>query len=153
MKEKAPSPPLPALPPHTKIAIVRSSWHEELTRSMEEGAKRILSEAGVHDVMTLIVPGAFEIPLACQKVIRENRMAGVVALGVIIQGQTHHAGEIARACTDGIMHVMLETGIPIAHGVLFTDSLAHAEARALGISNKGSDVATTLLRMVAFKRA
>jgi len=49
--------------------------------------------------------------------------------------------------------VMLETGIPIAHGVLFTDSLAHAEARALGISNKGSDVATTLLRMVAFKRA
>lgn len=119
---------------------------------MEEGAKHVLAEAGVTDITTLVVPGAFEIPLACQKVIREKNIAGVVALGVIIQGETHHAGEIARACTDGIMQVMLETGIPIAHGVLFTDSLAHAEARTLGASNKGSDVAATLLRMVALKR-
>lgn len=144
---------LPSLPQGTHIAIVRSSWHENLTQSMEEGAKRILAEAGVHDVTTIIVPGAFEIPLTCQTVIREKNVAGVVALGVIIQGETHHAGEIARACTDGIMHVMLATGIPIAHGVLFTDSLAHAEARALGTANKGSDVAATLLRMVALKRA
>ncbi len=144
---------LPAIPPHTKIAIVRSSWHENLTQSMEEGAKRVLAEAGLTDIITLVIPGAFEIPLACQKVIKEKNVMGVIALGAIIQGETHHAAEIARACTDGIMQVMLETGTPIAHGVLFTDSLAHAEARALGALNKGSDVAATLLRMVAFERA
>lgn len=153
MKSKTPSSPLPSLAPNTRIAIVRSSWHENLTQSMEEGAKRILAEAGVTDIITLVVPGAFEIPLACQRAIKEKRVAGVIALGAIIQGETHHAGEIARACTDGIMQVMLETGVPIAHGVLFTNSLAHAEARALGTANKGSDMAATLLKMVAFKRA
>lgn len=142
----------PSLPKGTRIAIVRSSWHENLTQSMEESAKRVLADAGVKNILTFTVPGAFEIPLVCKNIIREKRVAGIVALGVIIQGETHHAAEIARACTDGIMHVMLQTGVPIAHGVLFTDSMKQAEDRTMGTPNKGSDVATTLLRMVALRK-
>ena len=116
---------------------------------MEEGARRVLKEAGVKDIVTIAVPGAFEIPLACQRVIEEEKVHGVIALGVIIQGETHHGEEIARACTDGLMQVMLETSVPIVHGVLFTDSLKLAEERALGTVNKGSEVATALLHMIA----
>lgn len=148
MKDEIPSSALPTLPSNTRLAIVRSAWHDTLTQSMEEDAKRILNEAGVTDIITLVIPGAFEIPLACQKIIRERNVAGVIALGVIVQGETHHAGEIARACTDGLMQVMLETGVPIAHGVLFTDTLKAAEERALGRENKGTEVAATLVRML-----
>ena len=71
-------------------------------------------------------------------------MDGIIALGIIIQGETHHATEIARACTDGLMQVQVQTGVPIAHEVLFVHSRAQAEKRLC----KGAEAAETLLKMI-----
>lgn len=140
-----------AAPPGTRIAIVRSSYYDELIQEMEAAARHILSQARVETIVSVIVPGAFEIPLACKKVIKEKKVTGVIALGVIVQGETHHAAEIARACTDGIMQVQLESSIPIIHEVLFVDSLEQARERVTGETNKGAEAATTLLRMISLE--
>jgi 6,7-dimethyl-8-ribityllumazine synthase len=145
-----PLPPQTA-PVGTCVAIVRSSYYDELIQEMEKSARHVLSQAGVRTVVSVIVPGAFEIPFACTKVIKEKKVSGVIALGIIVQGETHHASEIARACTDGIMQVQLEYSVPIIHEVLFVDSLEQAKARVMGEGNKGSEAATTLLRMMSLE--
>ena len=117
---------------------------------MEQAARRILLAAGASaELLRIIhVPGAFEIPLTC-KCLAEEGVDGMLALGLVVQGETHHAAEIARACTDGIMQVQLASSVPIVHEVLFVDSLTQARARCLGAGNKGREAAHTLLRMLA----
>ena len=135
---------LPILDPLPKIAIVRSEYYEDLLTMMENEARNALGEAGIPQeyIQTISVPGAFEIPLACQTI--APKVDGIIALGVIVQGQTHHAEEIARGCTDGLMHVQMQESIPIAHEVLYVHSREQAEAR----TSKGKEAATTLLRMM-----
>ncbi len=145
------SSPPPFAPKGTCIAIVRASYYDDLILEMETAAREILVKAGIENIISVIVPGAFEIPLACKKVIQEKKVSGVIALGVIVQGETHHAAEIARACTDGIMQVQLESSIPIIHEVLFVDSLEQARERVMGETNKGAEAATTLLRMISLE--
>lgn len=125
----------------------------------------VLQEAGIpaSAVHTTIVPGSFEIPLACKKLIEDgitlrhaqgdSRVAGIMALGVIIQGETFHAQEIARACTDAIMHLQLTHGVPIAHGVLYCKTMQQAQERCLGKHNKGEEAARTLLHMLTLLQA
>ena len=132
-----------------KIAIVRSSYYADLVDAMEKSAQEELMSTNIAegDIQTITVPGSFEIPLACQIVAPE--VDGIVAIGIIIQGETHHAEEIARACTNGLMRVQIETKTPVAHEVLFVDSLKQAEERSLGKNNKGKEAARTLLQMIA----
>ena len=134
----------------SKVAIVRSSYYEDLVSSLEAGAKKVLHEGGIseEDIEVTQVPGAFEIPLACKRLLELREVEGIIALGVIIQGETHHAGEIARACTDGLMHLQLKYGIPIVHEVLFVEERRHAEVRCMGEHNKGREAARTLLEML-----
>ena len=139
---------LPALDPLPKIASVRSEYYEDLLTVMESEARNTLEEAGIPQeyIQTISVPGAFEIPLACQTI--APKVDGIIALGIIVQGQTHHAEEIARSCTDGLMRVQMQEGVPIAHEVLYVQSREQAEAR----TSKGKEAAHTLLRTIAKKR-
>ena len=133
------------------IVIVRSSFYDNQVSSMEKSAKDVLLEANIpeENINVITVPGSFEIPLACQKVAKEENPDGIIALGIIIQGETHHAQEIARACTDGLMKIQLETEIPIVHEVLFVESSAQAEIRASGEKDKGGEAARALLKMIS----
>ncbi len=133
---------------------MRSSWYPDLTDALERGAREVFDAAGVEtiNVTTVTVPGSFEIPLTCKRVIDTSQLDGILALGVVVQGKTHHAAEIARACTDGLMRVQLETGTPIAHGVLFVKSLGQARDRARAKNHRGAEAARTLLSMIALLR-
>lgn len=142
---------LQTLPPGIRVALVKSSYYPELLSSMEEAAMTTLQEGGVsaENVEIIRVPGSFEIPLICKELAEKGGVDGVLALGVIVQGETHHASEIARATTDGLMQVQLLTGMPIGHGVLYVDTLHQAKDRCLGRGNKGGEVARSLLSMMS----
>lgn len=137
------------MPKPLQIAIVRSSHYDEIVTEMEREARNALREAGFESIVTVTVPGAFEIPLACKRMIEGGNIRGIVALGAIVRGETHHAAEIARACTDGMMQMQLQTGIPIAHGVLFVDDLRQAKKRARGEGSRGREAALALLKVIA----
>ncbi|MGR4064918.1 MAG: 6,7-dimethyl-8-ribityllumazine synthase [Vulcanimicrobiaceae bacterium] len=115
-----------------RFALIVARFYRELTDDLVDGAKRALRECGVRDddVSVFDVPGCFEIPLACRSVIDIARFDGLVALGVVIRGETPHFDYVAGECARGIMDVQLETGIPIGFGVLTTDNQAQAEERA-----------------------
>ena len=151
MLQVVPTTPLQSLSPETRVAIVKSSYYPELLFSMEEAAISTLREGGIvpENIRIIRVPGSFEIPLVCKTLAESREVDGVLALGVIVQGETHHAAEIARAATDGLMQVQLTHGIPVGHGVLYVDTLHQAKDRCLGRSNKGMEVARSLLHMMS----
>lgn len=133
-----------------KIGIVTSKFNWEVTEKLESGARRSLSESGIPDekIVSVRVPGAVEIPLTCQKLI-EMGMDGVIALGAVIRGETTHYDVVCSSVERGITQVMLDTGRPIAMGVLTTENEEQALARAGGAhGNKGHDAAVTVLEMI-----
>lgn len=121
---------------------------------MEEGARKVFAEAGVKEsgIATIAVPGSFEIPLACMRLLETRRADGILALGIIVQGETHHAKLIAGACTRGLMHVQLQHGVPIADAVLFVRNMPQARRRSRGRNNRGSEGARSLVAMVQLCR-
>lgn len=106
-----------------------------------------LREWGVTSKNTTIVhvPGSFEIPVACQKVIARVKPHAIVALGCVIQGDTKHDHYISSAVSHGIMRLSLDHKIPISFGVLTTNNLAQAQARSRGKENKGYEAALAVL--------
>jgi 6,7-dimethyl-8-ribityllumazine synthase len=125
------SEPAPQLAGH-HFAIVAARFYRELTDWMIDGARRALADCGVasDDIDVVEVPGCFELPLACQKLIDADRYDAIVALGVVIRGETPHFDFVAGECARGIMDVQLEAGVPIGFGVLTTENLAQAQERA-----------------------
>lgn len=111
-----------------KIAIVASEFNSQVVDQLIQAAQHTLSTHQIKTVTLLKVPGAFELPFAAQ-LMTANHDA-VVVLGAIIRGETPHFEFICQACANGIMSVTLQTGIPIAFGILTTDTLAQAMARA-----------------------
>jgi 6,7-dimethyl-8-ribityllumazine synthase len=94
------------------------------------------------------VPGAFEIPLAARALAASRRYDAVVALGAVIRGATPHFDYVCRAVTDGVREVMRDTGVPVAFGVLTTDDLGQALARAGGEDgHKGDEAALAAVEM------
>lgn len=133
-----------------RVAIVVSRFHDEVTRELQAGAERVLRAAGVDggDIEVFDVPGAFEIPLAARTAARSGRFAALVCLGCIIKGETPHFEYIASAVAQGLTEAMGATGVPMAFGVLTTNSLDEARARAGdGPSNKGWEAAAAALEM------
>ena len=138
-----------------RIAIVVSRFNEEITGGLLAGAREALAEAGVREdqVEVFEVPGAFEIPLAARRAAESARFAAVICLGCLIKGDTMHFEYIADAAAHGIMRVGLETGVPVAFGVLTTLTDGQAEARAAaGPANKGREAARAALEMVTVLR-
>jgi len=115
-----------------RFAIVAARFYRELTDWMIDGAQRALADCGVarDDIDVVEVPGCFELPLACRKLIEADRYDAIVALGVVIRGETPHFDFVAGECARGIMDVQLATAVPIGFGVLTTENLAQAQERA-----------------------
>jgi 6,7-dimethyl-8-ribityllumazine synthase len=94
------------------------------------------------------VPGAWELPLAAAAVARKGSHAAIVALGCVVRGDTRHYEQVADGCSDGLMRVAIDHGVPVANGVLAVDRFEDAEARAGGShGNKGEECALVVLEM------
>lgn len=132
-----------------KIAIVVARFHREITDKLMAGAHEALQKAGVESVSVFHVPGTFELPLAAKKL--APAYDGIVALGAVVRGETPHFDFVADAASHGLMQVGLESGKPVAFGVLTTDSYQQALERAGGAhGNKGYDAAMTAIEMARF---
>ncbi len=120
-----------------QIAIVVTSWHTEITGGLLAGAERALKAAGNDTYEIWRVPGAFELPLGAQKAIDAGADA-VIALGVVIQGDTPHFDYVCSSATDGLTRVQLDSGVPIGFGLLTVDNEQQALDRA-GLPNSKED--------------
>jgi 6,7-dimethyl-8-ribityllumazine synthase len=133
-----------------RFALIVSAYHDFITARLEAGARAELRESGIAeaDITTFGVPGAFELAQAADRVARSGAWAGVVCLGCLIKGETPHFDYIARAAADGIMRAAQHTGVPVAFGVLTTNTAEEAMARAGdGSSNKRRESARAALAM------
>jgi len=119
------------------VTILVTSWHTEITDALLAGAERSLKNAG-NDLYTIVrVPGAFELPLAA-KWAAEDQADVIIALGVVIQGETPHFDYVCKAATDGLTQVQLDYSIPIGFGLLTVDNAQQALDRA-GLPNSKED--------------
>ncbi len=135
-----------------RIALVVSEYHAFVTGGLEAGARAALAEAGVSgdDVERFGVPGAYELAQAAQRVAQAGRASAVICLGCLIRGETPHFDYIAQAASHGIMQAAQATGVPIAFGLLTTNSADEALARSGdGPGNKGREAATAALAMAS----
>ena len=133
------------------IAVVVARFNSGITYKLKDGALEALAKAQAKKIEVFTVPGAFELPLAVMMLAETERWDAIVALGAIIRGDTPHFDYVAGECARGIQQVMLDTMVPVAFGVLTTDNLEQAEARAGGkLGNKGYDAAMTAIEMVRF---
>ncbi len=134
-----------------KIAIVRSLWHGDITKALASDAKMALIAAGMQakNILMIDAPGSFEVPLLCREVILSSGVQGVIAFGIILQGDTHHARLLADTTAQGLMDLQLHTGVPITFEILYINDLADAKKRAVGPHAKGALAASTLLTTLA----
>jgi 6,7-dimethyl-8-ribityllumazine synthase len=127
------------------VAIVASRYNGEITNKLLASALEELADAGVpREAITVMpVPGAFELPLAAMALAKTRRFACVVALGCVVRGETPHFEFIASEAASGLQLAALETGVPVAFGVLTVDVVEQAEARV----SKGAEAVRTALEM------
>ena len=133
-----------------RVAIVVSRFNRLVTEPLLAGAREELLRHGVAetDVDVAWVPGAFELPLAAQKLAQTGRYAGVIAIGAVVRGATAHFDYVAGQAAAGIAAVARDTGVPVAFGLLTTDTMEQALDRAGGkAGNKGGEAAVTVLEM------
>lgn len=129
-----------------KIAIVQSRFNREITDGLAAGAVKALKEAGADEPPIFLVPGAFEIPLVCQKLAQTNRFNGIVAVGAVVKGETAHFEYVAKGVCDGLVKATLDNEFPIAFGVLMTYDFNQAKKRAENNeNNKGYEAAMALV--------
>jgi len=138
-----------------RIGIAVARFNDEVTEKLLQGALEALREAGVadDDLIVVRVPGAFELPIACESMARRGGLDAIVALGAVIRGETGHYDYVCEAAEQGLVAVGLQHRLPVMFGVLTCDNGAQALDRAGGAhGNKGADVALDALRMVDLLR-
>ena len=131
--------------------LVVGRWNSFVVEHLLDGAIDTLRRHGVTDEQMKIVrvPGAFEIPLVCQRIAKVGGTDAIIALGAVIRGGTPHFEHVAGECTKGIAHVSLEYGLPISFGVLTVDSIEQAVERSgTKAGNKGAEAAASAIEMV-----
>ena len=141
--------------PNGRIAIVAARFNELVVEPLIAGARDALRRHGVaaDDVDLLRCPGAYELPLSCQQLLARSEHVGVVALGCVIRGATTHYEHVCNAASNGLLRVSLDSGVPIAFGVLTVDSLDQAFERAGSkAGNKGAEAAIALLEQIDLGR-
>jgi 6,7-dimethyl-8-ribityllumazine synthase len=137
-----------------RFAVVVSRFNESVTDSLRDAATAALNEAGAAGVQVLAVPGAFEIPQAARAAAESGRFDAIVCLGCVIRGETPHFDYIASAVAHGITDAAGDTGVPMAFGVLTTDTVEQATARSgPGPDNKGREAAAAAIEMAVLLRA
>jgi 6,7-dimethyl-8-ribityllumazine synthase len=135
---------------HLRIAVVASRFNETISVRLLEGALDSLRRHGVpEDAIAVVwVPGAFELPSAARRLASSGEFDALVCVGAVIRGETAHFDYVAGEAARGITTAALETGVPIAFGVLTTEDTRQAEERAGGkLGNKGAEAAMTAIEM------
>jgi 6,7-dimethyl-8-ribityllumazine synthase len=138
-----------------RFAIVASRWNDFLTSKLIDGAVDALESAGAAeaDVEIFMVPGAFELPLAALKAAQSGRFDAVVAIGVVVRGETPHFDYVAGEAAKGVSHASLETGVPVMFGVVTTDTVEQAINRSgLKAGNKGYEAAMAAVEVANLYR-
>jgi len=138
-----------------RIVLVVSRYNDFVTDRLQAGALEALEEAGASDsdVTVMKVPGAFEVPLAARRAAETKRFDAVICLGCLIRGETPHFDYIASAASHAIAAASLATGVPMAFGILTTNSAEEAIARAgLRTTNKGWEAAMAAVEMATLYR-
>ena len=115
--------------PKAKVMIISAAWHLDICNDLIAGAQRALTEAEVENVRVQYVPGSFEIPLAAQYAF-EAGFDAVVAVGLVLKGETPHFDYVCQGVTQGVIDVSLKYGKPIGYGVLMCNDLDQAIARS-----------------------
>ena len=152
MSGNAPEIALPQLP-NARVAIISSRWHLDICNDLVAGAERALAAASIKDVEVIYVPGSFEIPLASQ-IAFEKGFNAVVAVGLVLEGETPHFDYVCQGVTQGVMDVSLKFSAPIGFGVLMCNTLDQAVARSgrPGSSeDKGYDSAVAAIKLLELK--
>ena len=133
-----------------RIAVVVSKYNDFVTDRLQVAALAALAAAGVasSDITVVRVPGAFEIPLAAQHAAESKRYDAIICLGCLIRGETAHFEYISSAVSHGLTAAAAATGVPMAFGVLTSNSVEEALARAgAGSGNKGHEAAVAAIEM------
>lgn len=135
-----------------RVAIAMARFNEDIGEGLLSGCIAGLRKHGVADadVLLVTVPGALELPLVLQRLARSGRFDALVALGAVIRGETYHFEVVSNEMASGIMRVQLDTGVPIANGVLTTENDEQAEVR---MAVKGTECAQAAIEMARLLRA
>lgn len=152
MSGNAPKIDLPQLP-RAHVAIISSSWHLDICNDLITGAQRALKTASISNVEVIYVPGSLEIPLAAQLAF-EKGFDAVVAVGLVLEGETSHFDYVCQGVTQGVMDVSLKFSSPIGFGVLMCNTLDQAISRSgrPGSSeDKGYDSAVAAIKLLQLK--
>lgn len=136
-----------------KIGIAVARFNPDITESMLQGAREVLSKWGVSDknVHVVHVYGSFDLPYACDLLVRKHKPSAIIAIGCIVKGETDHDKHIASAAMGGLVDVSLAHGIPVSLGVLTTNNLAQARARSRGKTNHGEKAAVAAMEAALLK--
>jgi 6,7-dimethyl-8-ribityllumazine synthase len=137
-------------PEGARFAIIASRWNPRITEQLVAGAREAFRTHGVADdaVDVIRVPGAWELPVTAARLAAASGHVAIVALGCVIRGDTRHYEQVADGCSEALMRVSLDYGLPVANGVLAVDRYADAEARAGGShGNKGEEAALVAIEM------
>lgn len=134
-----------------KIGIAVAQWNKDITSALFNGAKQTLLKHEVKEdnIISVSVPGTFELTLAAQNLLEYTDVDAVIVLGCVIQGETRHFDFICQSVTQGVTELNIKYNQPVIFGVLTTDNLEQAQERAGGkLGNKGDEAAVTALQMV-----
>jgi len=138
------------------VAVVASQYNAAIVQKLLDGAVDRLVERGIERdrITVVLVPGAWELPLACRRLAEAGSHQAVVALGCVIRGGTPHFEYVCSEASRGVIQAALDTGVPVSFGLLTCDTLDQAIARAGGSDgNKGADAADAALEMAGLLRA
>ncbi len=138
-----------------RVAVVASRFNDLVTERLVAGARDALVRHGVDtgSITEAWVPGALELPLAAQRLAASGEHDAVICIGVVIRGATDHYTHVASQCAAGLQRVQLDTGVPVAFGVLTTETLDQALERAgAKLGNKGFEAAITAIEMADLLR-
>jgi len=133
-----------------RVGIVRARFNEEIGEKALDACRKRLAELKVAVVTVVSVPGSLEAPLALQKLANTEKYDALVALGAVIRGETYHFEIVANESASGLMQVQLDSGIPVANGILTADTEEQAAKRA---AQKGRDCAEVAVEMANLARA
>ncbi len=139
-----------------RIAIVAGRFNEYIVDNLVKGAVETLVRQGVKasDITIAQAPGCYELPLVAQRLARSGKFDAIVALGTVIRGATAHFDYVAGECASGLARVQLAEDLPVAFGVLTTETIEQAIERAgTKAGNKGADAAMTALEMTNLLKA
>ena len=138
-----------------KFTLVVGRFNSAIVDGLESGAIDALRRHGVPEanITVVRVPGAYELPIAAKRVAQRGEVDAIIALGAVIRGSTPHFDYVAGECSKGLARVMLEENLPVAFGVLTTDTIEQAVERSgTKAGNKGADCAMTAMEMVSLLR-